>query len=201
MPQPRRALPAAPPRAQDETPTVSGEYRAVGPRSLPAAPPLEPPSGRYGTVPESRRVLDEYDFDIHAWGALELEDERRRRSLEPPPASSFKTPPRRTISSSSSIVAIDPHAMLVAYAGFGADPTSLWAMPRYALHARRRRHALLRELEIAKKHKPQEVGTIEAALRTMDTTAVRKGLVLLGVYVALGAAFLVAAASLVKALL
>lgn len=196
MHQPRRSLPAAlPTRSADERPSISGEYRI-------SITPAEPPSGRYGTPPVSNRVLDEYDFDIHAWGALELEDERRRRSLEPPPPASF-TPaekaPRRT-TSSSTIAAIDPHAMIVAFAGFGADPSSIWATPRYAFRAMRRKRALLRDLEIAREHRPQEAGTIEAALRTMDATSVRRGFILVAAYVVLVAALLFAAVQLVMGL-
>ncbi|MBS2014905.1 MAG: hypothetical protein JST00_18590 [Deltaproteobacteria bacterium] len=68
-------------RGLGKAPSRSGEYVVVRPsRDADAVP-----TGRYGAAPESRRVLDEYDFDVPSRQPLELEDEAERRSSFDPP--------------------------------------------------------------------------------------------------------------------
>jgi len=79
--------------------------------------------------------------------------------------------------SSSSVAAVDVHASLAAFSGFGPPPASVWAAPAYALRVIRRRRVLTDGLRRARASRSQDVGVYEASLRTADDTAVRKGVI------------------------
>jgi hypothetical protein len=149
-----------------------------------------------------------------------MREEQPRRLLEPPPPSARgaspmvtrATPPgmRRVGSkelqapsgpassstrrvSSGSIEAVDPHDALVAFAGFGKPPSSLWSTPSYALRVFVRRSVLRRERAIAKRHRKHDVAHYEAALRAADSGAVRRGVLVIVAELVLGLLFCVAA--------
>ncbi len=73
------------------------------------------------------------------------------------------------------IAAVDPHAALVAFSGFGDPPTSVWGTPGYALRVIARRRTLRRDLKLARLRHSHDVGLYEASLRTADDGAVRNG--------------------------
>jgi hypothetical protein len=149
-----------------------------------------------------------------------MREEQPRRLLEPPPPSARgaspmvtrATPPgmRRVGSkelqapsgpasssmrrvSSGSIEAVDPHDALVAFAGFGKPPSSLWSTPSYALRVFVRRSVLRRERAIARRHRKHDVAHYEAALRAADSGAVRRGVLVIVAELVLGLLFCVAA--------
>lgn len=170
---PPRRTPA---RATGAIPSVSGEYRIIIPRS-------------------AGRELDELDLDFIADGdGLELELEcmpssHRPRDATPPPML-LPAPARRTRSdvrladprrspglAGSSSPAIDPHAAIVAFAGFGEPPSGIWGTPAYAMRVIERRRVLRAALFRARSLRSQDVGLYEAALEAADGAAVRKGIV------------------------
>jgi hypothetical protein len=75
------------------------------------------------------------------------------------------------------MAAVDPHAALVAFSGFGDPPAGVSGMPGYAARVILRRRALRRDLELARLRNSHDVGLYEAALRTADDGAVRIGLI------------------------
>lgn len=99
--------------------------------------------------------------------------------LPPAPSIPVTVPGRR---SSQSIAAVDPHAALVAFSGFGDPPDGLWASPAYALRVIARRRALLRDLASARARRSPDVGLYEASLRTADDAVVKKGLIMVVVF-------------------
>jgi hypothetical protein len=148
-----------------------------------------------------------------------MREEQPRRLLEPPPPSARGASPiaaratplaTRRVSSkelpaqqgpassslrrvpSGSLEAVDPHDALVAFAGFGQPPSSLWSTPSYALRVFVRRGVLRRELAIAKRHCKHDVGHYEAALRAADAGAVRRGVLVIVAELVLGLLFCVA---------
>lgn len=157
----------------------------------------------------SDRELDDFDFDfdIDAEGALELdcvpsfggrEEPSSFALVNAPPARMTPSPmPRMTPGpmlppappwpmaapgvrrSSSTQAAVDPHSALVAFAGFGDPPTSIFGAPSYALRVILRRRALRRDLERARRRKSADVGLYEASLRAADDGAIRSGLILI----------------------
>jgi hypothetical protein len=115
--------------------------------------------------------------------------------LPPPPSSPLA--PSMTLArrpSSTTMAAVDPHAALVAFAGFGDAPSSLWKTPAYALRVIARRRSLRADLERARARRSHDVGLYEASLRTADDAAVRNGIVLFVMLSALALALGVAAA-------
>lgn len=95
--------------------------------------------------------------------------------LPPAPPWPMQAPPGRR--SSSTLAAVDPHAALIAFAGFGEPPETIWGAPAYALRVVLRRRALRGNLELARRHRSADVGLYEASLRAADDAAVRNGLV------------------------
>lgn len=147
-----------------------------------------------------RMLDDSFDFDIDSAGALELDclpsshhtrvEQPRQSRLEPrraTPAPMARISPRGILPppmsssgarrSSSTVAAVDPHAALVAFAGFGDPPPGLFGTPTYALRVIFRRRALNADLALARERRSPDVGLYEASLRTVDAGAVRMGLV------------------------
>lgn len=71
---------------------------------------------------------------------------------------------------------VDPHAALVAFAGFGEPPATIWSTPFYAARVIVRRRALRADLASARRRRSADVGLYEASLRAADDDAVRNGL-------------------------
>lgn len=71
---------------------------------------------------------------------------------------------------------IDPHAALVAFAGFGEPPATIWSTPFYAARVIMRRRSLRADLASARRRRSADVGLYEASLRAADDDAVRNGL-------------------------
>jgi hypothetical protein len=86
-------------------------------------------------------------------------------------------PPRRT--SGTTMPAVDAHAALVAFAGFGEPPASLWKTPAYALRVARRKRSLRADLVNARARRSNDVGIYEASLRSADDSAVRNGVIMI----------------------
>jgi hypothetical protein len=164
---------------------VSGEYRIIVPRS-------------------AGRELDELDIDIIADGdGLELELEcmpssHRLRVATPPPMlpqalalrehsevrlAAVRPAPGRPQSSPQHT--IDPHTAIVAFAGFGDPPATVWGTPAYAMRVIERRRVLRAALFRARSLRSQDVGLYEAALEAADGPAVRKGIVIVVLTVAI----------------
>lgn len=99
--------------------------------------------------------------------------------------------PRRSSSSSHEVV--DTHAALAAFAGFGDPPSGILDTPTYAMRVIMRRRALKADLARARLRRSPDVGLYEASLRTADAGAVRMGLVVSAVMLALGLALVAAA--------
>jgi hypothetical protein len=94
-----------------------------------------------------------------------------------PPAPAWPMASSTGRRSSSQIAAVDPHAALVAFAGFGDPPASVWRTPAYALRVILRRRDLGRDLALARRRNSPDVGLYEASLRTSDDAAVRNGII------------------------
>jgi hypothetical protein len=99
-----------------------------------------------------------------------------------PPAPAWPMASSAGRRSSSTSAAVDPHAALVAFSGFGDPPTSVFGTPAYAARVIARRRTLRRDLKLARLRHSHDVGLYEASLRTADAGAVRKGLVLTVVF-------------------
>ena len=161
-------------------PRASGEYRIIAPRS-------------------SGRELSDLDLDFIADGdGLEIElacvpssHRHRAQDVSPPPMlppalaphepSEVRlgdAPPPSSRSMSSPQSAIDPHAAIVAFAGFGEPPRSLWGTPAYAMRVFERRRVLRAALQRARALRSQDVALYEAALDAADHAAVRRGTIL-----------------------
>jgi hypothetical protein len=195
---------------------VSGEYPVTGrPRRF-ATVQMDAvePAGSTG------RMLDDdlgFDFDIGADGALELDSvpsspamraETSRLTLATPPrrratpSPMARVTPRAmaaagTAPSRPGLAAVDPHAALVAFAGFGEPPVSVWKAPAYAVRVITRRRVLRAGLALARTRRAQDVGLYEASLRTADDATVRSGLLVMAgaiafLMVLIAAAFLFA---------
>jgi hypothetical protein len=162
-------------------------------------------------VPAGRELDDfDFDFDIDAEGALELDcmpsmfgareeassfalmnaaSARMTPSPVPrmtpgpmlPPAPPWPMASPAVRRSSATQAAVDPHSALVAFAGFGDPPASIFGAPSYAVRVILRRRALRRDLERARRRKSADVGLYEASLRAADDGAIRNGLVLMTV--------------------
>ena len=99
-----------------------------------------------------------------------------------PPAPAWPMASSTGRRSSSQIAAVDPHAALVAFAGFGDPPASVWGTPAYALRVIMRRRDLRRDLALARRRHSPDVGLYEASLRTSDDAAVRNGIIVTAVF-------------------
>jgi hypothetical protein len=64
---------------------------------------------------------------------------------------------------------------VLAFAGFGDPPASLWGAPAYAARVILRRRALRADLDRARRRRSPDVGLYEASLRAADDAAVRSG--------------------------
>ena len=161
------------PHGVASVPTVSGEYRILAPRS-------------------AGRELGDLELDIsdETDDALELEcvpSSHQARGpgsvpMLPPALERHEQPDRRGVEgprSSRSLGspqhAIDPHAALVAFAGFGDPPDSFWGAPAYALRVLHRRRVLRAALARARSLRSHDVALYEAALVAADPAAVRTG--------------------------
>ena len=174
-----------PERAAGTAPSVSGEYRIQAPQGSSAGREL-------GEL--------ELDFETERDAPLELEcmpSSHRARHDAPlpmlPPAllhDAAGEPPSSLLGPSSSR-AIDPRAALVAFAGFGDPPATLWGTPAYAMRVLERRRALRIALLRARSLRSQDVGLYEAAIGAADLDAVRKGIALGVAVVAVGVVLLV----------
>jgi hypothetical protein len=174
-PPPRRT----PVRGTGKVPRASGEYRIIVPRS-------------------AGRELDELELDIIADGdGLELEcmpSSHRPRVAAPrpmlPPALAGGLPSALRLADAppsrrSPHSAIDPLAALVAFAGYGDPPATLWGTPAYAMRVFERRRVLRAALFRARSLRSQDVGLYAAALEAADDAAVRKGVTIVLVAVAI----------------
>jgi hypothetical protein len=99
-----------------------------------------------------------------------------------PPAPAWPMASSAGRRSSSQMAAVDPHAALVAFAGFGDPPASVWGTPAYALRVIMRRRDLRRDLALARRRHSPDVGLYEASLRTSDDAAVRNGIIVTAVF-------------------
>jgi hypothetical protein len=99
-----------------------------------------------------------------------------------PPAPAWPMASATGRRSSSQIAAVDPHAALVAFAGFGDPPARVWGTPAYALRVMMRRRDLRRDLTLARRRHSPDVGLYEASLRTADDGAVRNGMIVAAVF-------------------
>ena len=175
MSGPRQPPSLRPPlRGVGSVPTISGEYRILAPRSA------------------GRELGDlELDFSAETDDPLELEcvpssHQLRDRGSAPmlPPALERYGPtsvrgvdgPRSSRTLASTLPAIDPHAALVAFAGFGDPPDSVWGTPAYAMRVLDRRRVLRAALARARRLRSQDVALYEAALGAADAGAVRTGI-------------------------
>ncbi len=191
------------PQRPEGNPSISGEYRiSVPERARPAVHP-----GRYSLIPEPGGVVDElhfeYDYDIHAEGALELPEDRALATPAPSPPSVAPppvAPPPQRRPAEAPLVAVDPHDALVAFAGFRSEPKNVWGTPSYSIHALRRRRQLHRELEVARAKRSHDVALYESALRTMDVSAVRSGVAVIVAFSVLGTGLVVALVELARSL-
>jgi hypothetical protein len=195
------AMPAVAPRAA-AAPTAPRRYDTV---QMQAVAPLS----------AGRELGDlDFDFDIDADGALELDclpsslgarEEAPSLALAKAPGARMTPAPMPRMTpgpmlppappwpmagpavrrSSASHAAVDPHSALVAFAGFGDPPASIFGSPTYALRVILRRRSLRDDLERARRRKSPDVGLYEASLRAADDGAVRSGVILMSVVTAL----------------
>ena len=98
--------------------------------------------------------------------------------------------PARPIS--GTMAAVDPHAALVAFAGFGDPPRSVWTTPAYAVRVAMRKRSLRADLVSARSRRSHDVGIYEASLRSADDRAVRNGFILMATFAAIAALLVVA---------
>ncbi len=101
-----------------------------------------------------------------------------------PPWPMASAGPRRTSSAQN---AIDTHAALMAFSGFGDPPTGIFGTPGYAIRTTLRRRALRADLARARARKSHDVGLYEASLRTADDATIRTGFIMTAMMLALGA--------------
>ncbi len=161
-------------RGVASVPTISGEYRVLAPRS--AGRELGDLELDISHQTDDALELECVPSSHHARGlgsapmlppALERREPTGLRGVEGPPSSRSLGSPQH---------AIDPHAALVAFAGFGNPPDSLWGAPAYALRVLDRRRVLRVALARARSLRSHDVALYEAALEAADPAAVRKGI-------------------------
>jgi len=149
-----------------------------------AAPPLS-----------AGRELHDLDFDFHsssgAGGApgLDGRPSSHRTRVETPrppmpgaPSARLSGERLRAGSPPSTMAPIDPYPALLAFAGFGDPPTSVFGTPAYAARVFARRRVLRRDLELARLRHSHDIDFYEASLRTADDGAVRKGVLLTAIF-------------------
>jgi|GEM_PF-2579713 len=184
-----REPPSAGSRPDDQATTVSGAYRVAN-----AGGPRRYETTSIEAVQSGGRLLDD-DGDEGPTRHLELEAAPSSHGRKAPPSGRLSStsldvsgirrvsgashdapaPPASRCSSASHAV-VDREAVVARFAGFGDAPHSLADAPAYALHVIGRRRALLRDLEHARKLRPHDVPLYEAALRSADASAVRRGI-------------------------
>jgi hypothetical protein len=114
-----------------------------------------------------------------------LNAESLRASDEASPTSSAsRGGPSSERRGSGALAAVDQHASIAAFAGFGDAPPGLGGAASYALHVARRRRALRAQLAVARLRRSADIGLYEAALRAADDDAVRRGFAVLAVTLA-----------------
>lgn len=207
----------------DETPSQSGEYRvrAVSPashagRGAPRRyPTVEIRAVREEEPPRSSgRIFDDFDFDFDTGssGSLPLDSfppEAARASvtnnvsgeLMLPPAPPWPMGESPSRQSTTALNAVDPHAALVAFAGFGDPPRNLWQAPLYALRVWIRRRSLRADLERARRHGSHDVDIYEASLRAADDGAVRNGISVAVTFAVISVLLVIALVRLVHSLI
>lgn len=116
----------------------------------------------------------------------------------PPSSRAGGAPPSRTSSRGIPAVAVPPstraaalapavdaHAAILAFAGYGTRPASVVGMPGYAFRVLARKRVLRGDLARARLRSSPDVGLYEAALRATDEGAVRTGLLVASMMVTL----------------
>jgi hypothetical protein len=105
------------------------------------------------------------------------------RAIPPPPPSSALRRPTTialAVAPGSAFRATDTKAVIAAFAGFGAPPTSIWQTPSYALHVFRRRGELARDLAYARRGRSPDVALFEAAMDAYHAPAATTGRAIIG---------------------
>src|SRR5207302_6413387 len=102
---------------------------------------------------------------------------------------------------SSSMKAVDPHAVLAAFAKFGDPPATIWQAPAYAMRVMARRRVLERQLADARHNGSRDVPFCEAALRMADVGSVRAGIAVAGAMTTLAVLLVFAIVQVVSAAL
>jgi hypothetical protein len=176
-----RARPAAPPapaRSFFDTEAQPGQVLELE-RKGPISGPKDSPSA-------SSREMDKGDFDDEdsSTSVFELQmDERSAvRAIPPPPPASLRRPtlPSAICEATSALHATDTRAVIAAFAGFGAPPTTLFQTPGYALHVLRRRRELASDLAYAKRGRSPDVALFASAMNAYEASAARAGWTILG---------------------
>jgi hypothetical protein len=170
--QPPSLLP--PLRGVGSVPTISGAYRIIAPRSAgrelsdleldfsdETDDPLE-----LGCVPSSHQPRGVVAPRMLP-PALEHREVMSVRRVDAPPSSRART---------SSQHLSDSRAAVVAFAGFGEPPDSIWGTPAYAMRVLDRRRTLRAGLVRARERRSHDVELYEASLEAADSAAVRKGI-------------------------
>jgi hypothetical protein len=160
----------------EAAPRSSRSYEQEAPRSTPLGHGQRPgpSSWREPPAPPSSRQQLVAQPAHHAHHAPQAPPTSRASSPQHDPMR--RSSPEHTALAQPAHVP-DAHDRIVAFAGFGEPPTSVWSSPAYALHVMRRKRKLSEQLAIARLHHSPDVPVYEAALRTADEAAARRGLV------------------------
>ena len=134
--------------------------------------------------------MDKADFDDVSADStvleLQVDPEERSaiRAIPPPPPSSLRRPtlPSAIAPTPNALMATRTSAVIAAFAGFGAPPTTIFQTPGYALHVLRRRHSLGSDLAYAKRRRSPDVALFEAAMGAYDASAARAGATILSAF-------------------
>lgn len=174
-------LPAARPVIRKSSSTLKAQNAVPPPRRTSVEmPAVKVPESR---VPDPTPMLDDrLDFDIDA--SLEfdipLATDLGPRSVQRPLRATPVPSAYVSRPSFKAIAAVAPakstHERIIEFANFGEPPKSIWAAPAYAHRVLKRKQRLQHELELARAKGSPDVEVYEAALRTIDSSAVNKGL-------------------------
>ena len=128
----------------------------------------------------------------------DIEERSVAPAIPPPPPAALRrptTPAAHAATTTNFLRAADTKAVIAAFAGYGAPPTSLWQTPGYALHVFRRRRELAQDLAYARRGRSPDVALFEAAIDAYDSSSASAGKIILGAlvfaFVALSVAALV----------